>query len=430
MSALRTDGRRSLASRLEFLLWSGLSSRERALLWGVLLIKLAVSPFFGSHYSNDLFIPFVTYFVKSGFANPWEHFHLAVPDAVPYSGAMLVVLALPFWLASPFVSLTEGSISGISLLLMRIPLLAADIAVFAVLASWFPTRVKRVLFLYWCSPIVFYINYIHGQLDSIPTAFLVLALAATLRQDFFWGGCLYGLGLGSKFHVLAAAPFILLYLLKRPERIGSATRSVCSFLGGMAIPLLVFVLPLALNDSFRAMVFGEGESRAMFAYFLNVTPEIRFYVCPAFILTLFVKFFTFSKTNRDAFILYCGLVFAALVLLLPPGPGWYFWSVPFIVYFYLRQTETSPASYWILSGAYIAYFSARDLLGRHQLTGDYQFPFSLGFTVLQSSPGVCRRVDLPGRRPKQCRLQTHSSAPSHWDRGRFLHGKAHTRYFA
>jgi len=365
------------------LLWVGLSPFQRALFWGVVGLKLGTSAFSGSHFSNELFLPFLDYFVKSGFSNPWEHFQTIRPEAFPYSGVMLAVLSLPFAIFSPFLG--AEVVTPLSLLLLRLPMLVADFAIFGTLVKWFPTRIGRVLALYWCSPIVFYISYVHGQIDSIPTAFLVLALAACLRQEFLWGGLLYGLAIGSKFHVLAIAPFILLYLLKRPERIGSAYPAIRSFFGGTAVPLLVGVLPLAGNAAFRRMVFGEGESSAVFAYAFNITPEIKFYVCPAAVLMLLVKFFTFSKTNRDAFILYCGLVFTCLVLLLPPNPGWYFWSIPFIAYFYVQRRDASAVSYWTLSGAYLAYFLGRDILTRVGLVSDYQFVLSLGFTVMQSA---------------------------------------------
>src|SRR5262249_8788961 len=51
----------------------------------VLLLKLAASALFASSVLRVWFAPFVDYFVRSGFANPWGHFlGLQQPKAFPY----------------------------------------------------------------------------------------------------------------------------------------------------------------------------------------------------------------------------------------------------------------------------------------------------------------------------------------------------------
>ena len=50
-----------------------------------------------------------------------------------------------------------------------------DLTIAVLLAVWFPQRVRIVLLAYWCSPLVFYVVYWHGQLDLLPTALLMVS---------------------------------------------------------------------------------------------------------------------------------------------------------------------------------------------------------------------------------------------------------------
>ena len=69
--------------------------------------------------------------------------------------------------------------------------------------------------VYWCSPIVLYITYWHGQLDIIPTCFLVLSVFCAVRRREVLGAVLLGLGVAAKSHILVAAPFLALYLWRQ-----------------------------------------------------------------------------------------------------------------------------------------------------------------------------------------------------------------------
>ena len=229
--------------------WDELTRVQRLVFWGTLSLKVVASCLYGSRYSNDLFVPFIDYFVSSGFSNPWAHFAHSVPDAFPYSGGMLALLSIPRLLLNPFMQ--AGTVSSLHLLALRIPLLVADIVILRVLVSWFPTRMNRVLFLYWCSPIVFYISYIHGQLDALPTALVLVALASLIRKRFLLSGLLYGAAISTKFSVLAIAPFLILYPFKRSERIQSPYPDLARWVSGVLLSLSVLVVPFCFAPSFR-----------------------------------------------------------------------------------------------------------------------------------------------------------------------------------
>jgi hypothetical protein len=130
-------------------------------------LKLVFGCFYASSFLESLFIPFVRSFVLSGFQNPWDaYFQQNILNAFPYSSGMLAILTIPYSLA--YTLWGHVPPHAIELFSFRLPLFFSDLVIYLLLCKWFETRWKDVLKLYWCSPIIFFICYIHGQLDIIP----------------------------------------------------------------------------------------------------------------------------------------------------------------------------------------------------------------------------------------------------------------------
>ena len=143
----------------------------------VLGLKIASSFLFASNYLTHLFSRFINYYVISGFQNPYQFFYqLNELTVFPYPKIMLWIMAFPRWFFSPFLSLDYNFVSNWHIFIYRLPLLAADVAIFLILISWLKNKKDKVLKYYWCSPILFYISYIHGQLDVLPIMLLFIFL--------------------------------------------------------------------------------------------------------------------------------------------------------------------------------------------------------------------------------------------------------------
>ena len=131
--------------------------------WFGLAVKILLSFFFAGSLLKNSFIPFVTYFFKSGFANPYESFFdVGALDAFPYPPFMLYVLGV-----------LGGFISDISPFFIRIPLLLADVLILLILGRLLKSKEIKLLQYYWLSPVLIYITYIHGQFDVVPIMFLL-----------------------------------------------------------------------------------------------------------------------------------------------------------------------------------------------------------------------------------------------------------------
>lgn len=362
---------------------------QRALLHplflGVLALKLWAGGLVAGPVMREWFGPFVDYFVRSGFQDPWEHFLAAGQvQAFPYPPGMLWVFALPRWLGSSLLPEQAGPFGPAQLLLMRLPLLLADLSIYLLLAKRFQERLSALRLWYWCSPVVFYVCYLHGQLDIIPTALLFASLFLIERRSHAAGMLLLGLALSTKNHLWIALPFLLLYL--KPQLGWRRLLALGS------LPLLVYaaiVGPWAFRPAFSSMVLHAEQQGWIFEYALPVGRfGTAYLLCPAALLFIFAKFSAYPRLNWDLTLLFIGIAFCAFVLLVPPMPGWYLWSLPFVTYFFCRFPGNSSGLIWTFSGAYVAYFvlgGRSDLPEGFRLLADKSLADSLAFTVLQSS---------------------------------------------
>ena len=143
----------------------------------MLSLKIIFSFLFGSDFIVKGFSPFVNQFISSGFQNPYNFFlSQGLVEAFPYSTMMLLSVSFPTYLFYFLFDLNWQVITPINLFLMRVPLLLADIVILYILTLLLKGKEKNILIYYWCSPIIFYINYFHGQLDAIPIFFLIVSI--------------------------------------------------------------------------------------------------------------------------------------------------------------------------------------------------------------------------------------------------------------
>lgn len=330
----------------------------RELFWhplvlGVLVLKLAAAALFAGSPLSDWFTPFVGYFASGAGADPWAAFEaMGQTKAFPYPPGMLYVFALPRLLESLILGTPWDQVGPLQLLLMRLPLLAADLLIFAVLGVWFRDRLSAVRVWWWCSPVVFYVCYVHGQLDLVPTALFLAALFLLERRAYAVAFLAYGLALATKSHLWIALPFLLVYLHGRVP----VKKLVLLSLLAAAVAVSLS-LPYALRPAYRHMVLGAEEQGWVFSLGLPLGKfGVSLLLCPAALLFILARFAAYPRHNWDLTMLYMGLAFSAFVLLVPPMPGWYLWSLPFVIYYFCRFKQSPTALLLAFSLAFVAYF--------------------------------------------------------------------------
>lgn len=324
------------------------------LFWAGVLIKLLVAVFFASSYLRELFAPFGNYFIGSGFDDPYQYFNQHGKGIeFPYPPFMLYLFTLPRMILWPLFPGSWDVFSLADSILYRIPLFLADFAILLVLIRWLKTRTRQVLIWYWLSPVLIYINYFHGQLDVIPMALMMISLYFLFKYKWIPAFVVLGLAIATKTNMVLVAPFYVLYLFKASQvqwnKIGLAV--LCLFL-----TVLLVNLPYLQRPDFVQMVYNNPVQKQIFDLYYQFNSSLKIYFIPAVYFILVIYYYNFRFVNRDQLVLFLAFTFLALTLMIAPMQGWYYWILPLLVYFIIRQNVREKQVFVLLTVLYFVYF--------------------------------------------------------------------------
>ena len=295
----------------------------------VLILKIVAMGFFSSDYQNDLFMKFIYGFINEirnrGFSNPYSIFKNEV-NLFPYPPTMFLIE-----LVGGIISIGAKSIF-IKNILFKLPSLIFDLLGLYFLVKMFPDRRKYIGVLYFASPIIFYATYMHGQLDIIPTVFLLGSLYFLInKRNNMIFSIMLALALSSKLHILAIIPLLYIYIYKKDGFI-EATKSIgISFL----LTILIILPFFDTENNFMKMVIMNKEQRGVTSIFLQYQNN-RIYLSILAIICIYLKAFSLKKINKNLLYSFCGVLFSIFLILVLPMPGWYVWIVPFITIFFVN----------------------------------------------------------------------------------------------
>lgn len=330
-------------------------------------VKLLLMGLFSSDYQNEFFMPFAAWFIEHG-GNPYEHFMNEGIRAFPYPPVMLLLESA----GAALVKLCGGNSVFMSSLLFKLPCLFMDFLGLHFLVRLFPLKRRYAAVVWFASPVVLYAVYMHGQLDLIPTVFLlgsVYFISSKDKHRNLKGMLFLILALLSKLHILAALPLMLLYLYKR-----DGLSKTVGFAAGSLFGMLVGMAPF-LSDGFCRMVLFNEEQRAV-TYSALRFASVEVYAVIAAAVVLYMSAFRVNMINRNLLFSMCGMIFAVFLILCPPMPGWYVWVLPYITFFFMdvdMERYKNIAIYMFLNLLYLLYFvffHSRDITDLYVLAID------------------------------------------------------------
>lgn len=366
------------------------------LFWAGLLLKLTVSVFFASSYLQDLFAPFVNYFIGSGFEDPYKYFvENGKGIEFPYPPFMLFLLSLPRMILWPLFPGSWEIFTIIDSLIFRLPLLAADLVILVVLIRWLKNRTREVLIWYWLSPVLLYINYFHGQLDVMPMALMMASLYLLFKSNWTPAFILLGLAIATKTNMVLVLPFYVLYLFKASQ---VQWNKILISVAALFLTVLLINAPYLGSSQFISMVYNNPVQQQIFDLYYQFNSSLKIYFIPAVYFVLVIYYFNFKFVNRDQLILFLAFTFLALTLMIAPMQGWYYWILPLLVYFIVKQGGREKQVFVLLSFLYFVYFglipdsdyfnsgniSILNGLAFTQITANDKY-LSVAFTLLQTT---------------------------------------------
>ena len=307
-----------------------------------LAIRLILTVFAVPWTQAEWFVPFL----QGSFANPsldpWSN-HLANGGNIlsfPY-GPIMFLAYLPGVLIGSgldwIFSCKMFAVIGVGL-----TNLAFDFALAVILRDFLATSYKKILYLYWLSPITLYVGYWCGQTDIIPVFFLIVSLYALKHLKARLTGFLLGLAIASKLSMVLAIPFLLIYFWQ--------SKKVRSIGGEFFLVLLVTVIllqvPYFFKEGVQVMLLGNREMQKIYHFSIQISDGVHLFLVPfAYLLTLYWAW-RLGRMNLDLLFFCIGIGFLLILILTPASVGWYFWVLPFLV---AHQVGTGLTSVFFVS---------------------------------------------------------------------------------
>jgi uridine kinase len=313
-----------------------------------LIIRFALIVIMDPLAVSDWYVPFLDASISSLALDPWSGWidGGGTLVAFPYGYAMWL-LFLPITLIVKFIGvpLQYG---------YEMTLLAADFCLLITLHHLLPGRQRLILAVYWLSPIVIFASYALGLNDLVPALLLILSIFFIRRIELKLAGALCAAAISAKLSMVVALPFFLIYLYNNK----ALRQRITQFLFGFLVSALILGLPFLFSHAGLQMLFGNPEMGKIYRVTLNLGSNISVYIVPFGYMIMLYLAWRVRRLNFDLFQAITGMTFLLIVLMIPASPGWFVWSIPFLV---LYQAMSGRIAI-LLIGAFSALYVLSTLL--------------------------------------------------------------------
>ncbi len=272
---------------------------------------------------RDLFLPFVSYSLNNPSLDIWQSWldSGGRQDAFPYGFATLIPIAT-FVMISELLAPVNLSITSISLGLL---LVIYELAVFKLLSRRTSPN-STALWIYALSPLGIYISFIHGQIDVIPTLYLLMMFVFLDKQSWTVAGIFLGLAVSAKLSFLLFLPAAIVFFVDNPRYKYGFLSMAKSFIFSM----LLLQLPLMALSGYREMVLATLEASRVLTYGIVLAEDFRFLIFPSVYVVLLYWLWRVGRSTTTVLLTFTGAFFIGVALAAPGAIGWYFWSLPIL----------------------------------------------------------------------------------------------------
>jgi len=279
------------------------------------------------------FIDFIKNAINNPSLDPWSNYLSNYGDSLgfPYGPIMFLIfipLSLIFWtLGLPFG--LEDYFLGIG---FRANLLIFDLILFLVLSKLLDNKKKEIIFFYWLSPLIFYVTYIYGQLDIIPTTITIIGYFKLYKNEFKNSGYFFGLAIATKLSFALIIPFPLIYLWQNKR----LSYGFIPFIKSLSKILVLFVLVPVISSGYRAMVLSTPVKASLISLNFSINNNLNIFILPLVFILIIYSIWRLKRSNFTLLTAITGLAFLISTLMMPPSPGWYLWALPFLIIYQIR----------------------------------------------------------------------------------------------
>ncbi|MBI5922475.1 MAG: uridine kinase [Betaproteobacteria bacterium] len=292
---------------------------------------------------SDWYVPFLDASISSITLDPWSAWLAGggTPLAFPYGYAMWLVF-LPLTLVAKLVGSPLHYGYGLTLL-------AADFCLLITLHHLLPGRERLLLAVYWLSPIVVLASYALGLNDLVPALLLTMSVFFMRRVELRLAGCFCAAAISAKLSMVVALPFFAIYLYNNKAL---RQRIAQLFLGFLTCTLILGV-PFLFSNAGLQMLFGNPEMGKIYRVALGLGGNVSVYLVPLIYMVMLYLVWRVRRLNFDLFQATTGMAFLLIVLMTPASPGWFVWSIPFLVLYQAMSGRTAIILIGVFSVLYV-----------------------------------------------------------------------------
>lgn len=309
---------------------------------------------------SEWYVPFLDASISSPTLDPWSGWTAegGTPVAFPYGYAMWLIF-LPMTLAAKLVGapLQYG---------YEATLLVADFFLLVTLDHLVPGRRRLLLAVYWLSPIVILASYVLGLNDLVPALLLTLSISNIRRVELKLAGALCAAAISAKLSMAVALPFFLIYLYNNK----ALRQRIAQFLIGFLVCALALGVPFLFSYAGLQMLFGNPEMGKIYRVAFNLGGNVFVYLVPLVYMIMLYAAWRVGRLNFDLFQATTGMAFLLIVLMTPASPGWFVWSIPFLV---LYQAMSGRIAVLLIGAFSVLYLLSTLLVTPLQLSNDRAF---------------------------------------------------------
>ncbi|MDD6237252.1 MAG: uridine kinase, partial [Clostridiales bacterium] len=217
---------------------------------------------------------------------------------------------------------------------------------------------KYAVVFYFCSPIILYGTFMHGQLDIIPTSLLVTAVYYLLnwkqKKHLLIYAILLGLSLSCKAHIWAAVPILFFYIAKKKDYMFAIKTHMVSL-------LVVCCFTVGFwGEGFISTVIMNTEQSILTSVGFDYG-SVQLLIPIAVLAIVYLNAFELNYFNKNLLISMLGMLFTLFLICISPMPAWFIWIVPFYaLYFgFVREDKYKlMLMYAAFNAIYVFYFLA------------------------------------------------------------------------
>ncbi|KKQ52139.1 hypothetical protein A2865_03340 [Candidatus Woesebacteria bacterium RIFCSPHIGHO2_01_FULL_39_17] len=215
------------------------------------------------------------------------------------------------------------------LFLFKFPYLFIDIAIAFIFAKFFGQEKRKLAFALWIiNPLTLYATFMLGQIDILPTFFVILSLYFLKQKKY--RASLISLGIGGAYK-----SFPLLFILPAAFILGRTFKEKIKYILWGLIPYFLTVAPYLASSTFRQMVLFSPKSTKMLFMGWNVSgAEVIF---PFIILLSFLYLHSYYAQNKLSVFSYEFLIMLLTLSITHYHPQWFLWLTPFLLIYLIKS---------------------------------------------------------------------------------------------